>query len=111
MHLKLSLVISICYYYNGTENKKLQPGPHVGPNFKWINFEAKPNTRNGWVSPGHFKVGFSEGAKVAFPIVIRSYKLIDNNYKTKVVCSLFVGVQYCQITKTLYVCVLSNRSG
>ena len=38
------------------------------------------------------EVGFSEGAKVAFPIVIKSYKLIGNSYKTKFVCSLFVGV-------------------
>ena len=37
-----------------------------------------PNTRNGWVSPEHFEVGFSEGAKVAFPIVTKSYKLIGN---------------------------------
>ena len=44
-------------------------------------------------------MGFSEGAKVAFTIAIKSYKLIDNSYKTKFVCSLFVGVQYCQITK------------
>ena len=58
-----------------------------------------PNTRNGWVSPEHFEVGFSEGAKVAFPIVTKSYKLIGDRYKTKFVCSLFVGVQYCQITK------------
>ena len=27
------------------------------------------------------------------------YKLIGNSYKTKFVCSLFVGVLYCQITK------------
>ena len=46
-----------------------------------------------------FEVGFSEGTKVAFPIVIKSYKLIGNSYKTKFVCSLFVGIQYCQITK------------
>ena len=51
------------------------------------------------MSPEHFSVGFSEGANVAFPIVIKSYKLIGNSYKTKFVCSLFAGVQYCQITK------------
>ena len=43
------------------------------------------------------KMAFSEGAIVAFPIVIKSYKLLGNSYKTKFVCSLFVGVQYCQI--------------
>ena len=38
-------------------------------------------------------------SKVGFPIVIKSYKHFGNSYKTKFVCSLFVGVQYCQITK------------
>ena len=46
-----------------------------------------------------FKSDSLNVAKVASPIVIRSYKLIGNSYKTKFVCSLFVGVQYCQITK------------
>ena len=27
----------------------------------------------------------------------KGYKLLGNSYKTKSVCSLFVGVQYCQI--------------
>ena len=68
--------------------------PHVRPKFK-----AKPNTRNGCHPDIFESFWFSEGAKVAFPIVIKSYKLIGNSYKTKFVCSLFVGVQYCQITK------------
>ena len=51
------------------------------------------------MSAGHFELGFSEGAKVGFPIVIKSYKLTGNSYKKKFVCSLFVGVQYFQITK------------
>ena len=46
-----------------------------------------------------FKSDSLNVAKVAFPIVIKSYKLIGNSYKTKFACSLFVGVQYCQITK------------
>ena len=38
---------------------------------------------------------------------------IGNSYKTKFVCSLFVGIQYFQITKPLLnlVCVVSDRSG
>jgi len=36
-------------------------------------------------------------------LVIKSYKLLGNSYRTKFVCFLFVGVQYCQITK-LYLC-------
>ena len=36
-------------------------------------------------------------------LVIKSCKLIGNGYRTKFVCFLFVGVQYCQITK-LYLC-------
>ena len=40
---------------------------------------------------------FFECAKVAFSIFIESCKLIDNIYETKFVCSLFVGIQYCQL--------------
>ena len=29
----------------------------------------------------------------------KSYRLTGNSCKTKFVCSLFVGVQYCQISK------------
>ena len=37
---------------------------------------------------------------MAFSIVSKSYKLIANRYKTKFVCSLFVGGQYYQITNS-----------
>ena len=43
---------------------------------------------------------FFEGAKVAFSIFIESCKLIGNIYKTKFVCSLLVGIKYCQIAKS-----------
>ena len=36
-------------------------------------------------------------------LVIKSCKLLGNSYRTKLVGFLFVGVQYCQITK-LYLC-------
>ena len=43
------------------------------------------------MSPGHFySVRFSEGAKAAFSIVIKNYKLIGNSYKTKFVFFLWV---------------------
>ena len=43
------------------------------------------------MSPGNFyPVRFSEGAKAAFSIVIKNYKLIGNSYKTKFVFFLWV---------------------
>ena len=48
--------------------------------------------------------------KLPFSIFIESCKLIGNIYKTKFVCSLFVGFKNCQITKLNLVCVIVERS-
>ena len=56
-------------------------------------------------------MGFSEEAKVAFPIVIKSYKLIGNSYKTKFVCSLFGIVRFSIVRFLNLVCLVSDRSG
>ena len=37
-------------------------------------------------------------ASLDLKVPIKSYKLTGSSYKTKFFCSLFVGVQYCQIT-------------
>ena len=43
-------------------------------------------------------------ASLDLKISIKSYKLTGNSYKTKFVCSLFVGVQYGQITTAFGLC-------
>ena len=65
-----------------------------------IDFEANnPTHATTECYPNIFKSEFSEGVNVAFPIFI-----IGNSYKTKLVCSLFGGVQNCQITKPFLCC-------
>ena len=67
MHLKLpKFVIKFVIITSAHKTASYNLAPTLD------QFEAKPNTRKGWVSHGHFKVGFSEGAKVAFPIDIKS---------------------------------------
>ena len=71
------------------------------------NFLSEPNRRNSRVPPETFYVDSLKVPKCFFFIVIESWKLISNIYKTKFVCSLFVGVKYCQITKS---CLCHSRA-
>ena len=62
------------------------------------------------MSPEHFEVGFSEGAKVAFPIVTKSYKLIGNTSTRQSLSVLCLWV-FSIVRLLNLVCVVSDRSG
>ena len=86
--------------------------PHVRPKFKWINFQNKlwsltqrtQRLRSFNVTRTFLgRILWRCQSYLSYKLQTTSYKLIGNSYKTKFVCSLFVGVQYCQITKP-YLC-------